>query len=408
MPYSGRRNSRPSSRGRGGRFSKRKKFQKQRINHDKYIQKADPQPLIEEESGVNFADTQLHEFLKRNILKKGFQQATPIQAKVMSAVQEGRDVLGIAATGTGKTAAFLIPLIDKILQGPNGQQILVIAPTRELALQIEQELKSLEQRSLKIFSISLVGGTSVRRDVKNLKRKSHFYIGTPGRILDHLEKGHLNISNASTCVLDEADQMLDMGFAQDIKDIQGYLPDEFQSLLFTATLNKKMRPFADAIVDNPVVVEIKQQDASKNVHQDVIKFNTHHEKVDKLHELLEEENTSKTLVFTETKAQADRLSDELYDRGLSVEAIHGDKSLKQRRRALENFKKGRADVLVATDVAARGIDIKNVSHVVNYDEPNNYDTYIHRIGRTGRAGNVGWAYTFVKSAGGHRVGNRHH
>jgi ATP-dependent RNA helicase RhlE len=368
------------------------------------VRVAQPEPLIEEETGQLYQDLDLHPQLKANLKERGFEQTTPIQSKVLEYVSAGRDILGMAATGTGKTAAFLVPLFNSALKNPGKNKVLIVAPTRELALQIQSEFNALEQRKLKLFSISLVGGTPVFKDVKSLRKTHDFYIGTPGRLIDLINRGTLKVNDVSTFVLDEADQMLDMGFADDIKEIRKKLPEQHQTLLFTATMNKKMRPFATNMLHDPMTVEVKQQDASKNVHQNVVFFDHHTEKVDKLEEILKQDTTTKTLVFTETKRQADELADELDYRGHKVEAIHGDKSLGQRRRGLDNFKKGYADVLVATDVAARGIDVKHITHVINYDEPNNYEIYTHRIGRTGRAGSTGNALTFIRKSG----SGRHH
>lgn len=340
-----------------------------------------------------FADFQISDKLKENILQKGYKIPTPIQDKAIPAILEGKDLIGIANTGTGKTAAFLIPLIDKVFKNRN-QKVLIVAPTRELAMQIRDEFFAFS-RNLGIYCALCIGGANIRRQIGDLMRNPSFVIGTPGRIQDLIRSRALNLSGFGSVVLDETDRMVDIGFIKDIKFIVSLLPKIRQSLFFSATVGHEAREILASFVQNPVTISVKIRDVIENITQSTVKIPDSNMKVEKLHELLISPECEKVLVFGRTKYGVQRLSDELVRRGFKSDAIHGNKRQAQRTRTLEMFKRSEIKVLIATDVASRGLDIPNVSHVVNYDLPESYDAYIHRIGRTGRADKKGVALTFT-------------
>lgn len=341
----------------------------------------------------SFNDFEISNNLKVNITKRGYTSPTPIQDKIIPHIIEGRDVVGIANTGTGKTASFLIPLLDKVL-GDQNQKVLIIAPTRELAVQIRAELFEFS-KGLPVRSTLLIGGSSLNRQIESLRRGQNFVIGTPGRIKDLNQQGKLPFNQFNNIVLDEVDRMLDMGFIHDIKAIIEALPTKRQSLFFSATVTDKIKEIMSGFLTNPVHVSVKTQDTSLNVKQDIVKL-AGRPKIDVLRELLVLEEFQKVLVFGRTKRGAEKLSKVLQSKGFKANAIHGNKSQSQRQRALQQFKDDYVQVLIATDVIARGLDIENVTHVINYDLPESYENYIHRIGRTGRADNQGVALTFVE------------
>jgi superfamily II DNA/RNA helicase len=318
--------------------------------------------------------------------------ATPIQAKAIPQILKGIDVVGIADTGTGKTAAFLVPLINKVL-GNRKAKVLIVAPTRELAAQTDQELKNLA-KGLKIFSVCCVGGTSVSRQMSELRYFNNFIIGTPGRLKDLIDRKRINLAEFSTIVLDEADRMLDMGFINDMRFLMAGMPQNRQTLFFSATLSPEIDRLIGEFLRDPVKISIKTRDTSQNVEQDVVKINGRN-KTEVLRELLAREEFSKVLIFGRTKHGVENLCKTLEKNGFKTESIHGDKNYSRRVKSLELFKQDRIQVLVATDVAARGLDIANVSHVINYDLPQSYEDYIHRIGRTGRGNQYGKALTFI-------------
>lgn len=339
-----------------------------------------------------FADFPLSNQLKKNILAKGYETPTQIQDEVIPLLIESRDVIGMARTGTGKTAAFLIPLINKIYNNKS-EKVLIITPTRELAIQIEAEFRGLAQQ-MGLFSVVCIGGVSIRRQISQLRRNPNFVIGTPGRLKDLEERRMLSFRDYASIVLDEVDRMLDMGFMPDVRHIVSRLSKQRQSLFFSATVPDKMRDVIGSFLNNPVSVSIKSTSVPTNVDQDVIRINGK-SKIDVLHDLLIKDGFDKVLVFIRTKRAIERLVKELRDRGFQVSSIHGNKSQHQRQRALEEFKRNRIKVLLATDVASRGLDIDDVTHVINYDLPESYENYIHRIGRTGRMDKKGTALTFV-------------
>ena len=340
-----------------------------------------------------FVDFAISDQLKHNIVARGYETPTPIQDQIIPHILEGRDVVGLANTGTGKTAAFLIPLLDNIYQ-QKSEKVLILAPTRELAVQIESELR-LFSRSLRVNSSLCIGGASINRQIDSLRRNPQFIIGTPGRLIDLEKRRFLNFNNFSTIVLDEVDQMFDMGFIHDMKYVIARLPQERHSLFFSATLPHKLNDVVHSFLTNPIKVQVETQKASTNVDQDVVKINGQ-SKVELLHDLLAQEGFDKVLVFGRTKRGLDKLDRTLYKRGFRVAAIHGNKSQSQRQRALKQFKGDVVQVLLATDIASRGLDIDDVTHVINYDLPQTHEDYIHRIGRTGRANKTGVALSFVE------------
>jgi ATP-dependent RNA helicase RhlE len=359
----------------------------------KFINKA----IITEEVPVfvpehKFENFALEAVLLKNILSKGYENPTPIQDRAIPHLLRGEDIVGIANTGTGKTAAFLIPLINKILLNPN-EKVLVVVPTRELAFQIDEELRAFAKNS-GLFSVIVIGGASMSKQISELRQKHHFVIGTPGRLKDHIENNHLDLSRFSSVVLDEADRMLDMGFINDMRFMMDRMPKERHTLFFSATLSPEIERLVHDFLINPTRISVKTRDTAGNIDQDVIRIKNK-TKFDVLRELLVQEEFNKVLVFSRTKHGADKLSQQLKKEGVKSECIHGDKNQQARLRALNDFKSGRVTALIATDVAARGLDISDVSHVINYDLPATYEDYIHRIGRTGRAAKKGKALTFV-------------
>lgn len=340
----------------------------------------------------SFGNFSLISQLQLNIKDKGYTTPTPIQDQAIPALLSDRDLIGIANTGTGKTAAFLIPLINKVCAN-RLEKVLIITPTRELAIQINDEFKSLSKR-LNLFSTVCIGGTSLGRQITELRRSPNFVIGTPGRLKDLEQRRAVKFSYFKSLVLDEVDRMLDMGFIHDIRHIVSLLPKDRQSLFFSATLPADIQSLANEFLTNPITIRLKQANTAANIEQKIIKTNGQN-KLDLLHELLIKDEFNKVLVFGRTKWGMEKLSKALQERGFRTVTIHGNKSQHQRQMALEQFKSNKAKILLATDVASRGLDIANVSHVINYDLPESYEAYIHRIGRTGRADKKGVALSFV-------------
>ena len=341
----------------------------------------------------SFADFQVSDQLKRNIIERGYKTPTPIQDKAIPSVLEGRDLIGIANTGTGKTAVFLIPLINKVLKDRR-QKVLIVAPTRELATQIRDEFFAFS-KGLNIYSALCIGGANMVRQKNDLKRNPNFVIGTPGRIQDLLRLRDLSLFDFGSVVIDEADRMVDIGFINDIRYIISLLPKTRQSLFFSATIDGKVKEILSSFVQNPVTVSVKTRETAENIEQNTIKIIDRSKKIDQLHNLLIQKGFEKVLIFGRTKHGVQKLSDELVKRGFKADAIHGNKKQNQRIKILEKFKRSEIQILLATDVASRGLDIPNVSHVINYDLPESCETYIHRIGRTGRLDKKGIALTFI-------------
>ncbi len=381
---------RPSG-SRGGRGGKR--FGGENIDVSRFINRATT--VVEEVYTPvhTFTDFKVDQKLKDKIAARGYTIPSPIQDQAIPNALDGRDIIGLANTGTGKTAAFLIPTINKIIKDKRHKAI-IITPTRELAIQIQKECLELT-RGLGIFNVTCVGGAPIRFQIENLSRTHHIIIGTPGRLKDLLDKKKLNMSNIGTVVLDEADRMLDMGFIDEVRYFLKHIEGDRQMLLFSATMAPAIEKLIHEFLNNPVKISVKSRDTSKNVDQDVIRVADKTKKLDILAGLLKDTAFQKVLIFVETKRSVDQLHDELRMRGFKSDSIHGDKRQRERQNALRAFAEGKTQVLIATDVAARGLDISGVTHVINYEVPQTYDTYVHRIGRTGRANKKGVALTFV-------------
>ncbi len=392
--FSGGR-GRGGNRGGGGRGGKNGRPNPgEKININRFINKAVETLTVETfVPDHKFADFEITPKLKEAIIAKGYVTPTPIQDKTIPHILKGKDVVGIANTGTGKTGAFLIPLINKIILDPR-EQALIIVPTRELAIQIEEELRGFT-KGLYIHSVVCVGGMGIGLQISQLRKHHHFIIGTPGRLKDLIERKRINLAKFNSVVLDEADRMLDMGFIDDMRYVMSLMPKPRHTLFFSATMSADIQKLIGAFLNEPVSISVKTGDTSKNVDQDVVRFNTKEDKIDTLHNLLIQPDFEKVIIFGRTKHGVENLSRDLVRRGFKAESIHGDKSHSQRQRSLRAFKEHNAKILVATDVAARGLDIPNVSHVINFDIPESYEDYVHRIGRTGRAGKKGKALTFI-------------
>jgi len=343
---------------------------------------------------VLFSSLSLPESLKTTIVRHGYTTLTPIQAKGIPAIRDGKDVIGIANTGTGKTAAFLIPLVENILKDYS-YRALIISPTRELALQTRDELRKFSG-NMPIFSTLVIGQSSMREQISSIRHNPHVVVGTPGRLKDLIKRGVLKLGNYKMIILDEADQMLDMGFIHDVKEIISHLPPVRQSLFFSATLSPAIKGLIESFVKNPITISVKTQETVSHIKQDLVRLSNGATKMDKLHALLNQSDFKKVLVFGRTKRGVEKISKTLYMKGLKVTSIHGDKAQFQRQQAIRMFKEDVVSIMIATDVAARGLDIPNVTHVINYDIPQTYEDYIHRIGRTGRANSAGNALTFVE------------
>lgn len=363
------------------------------IDISRFVKKAVDRPEVKPVEIENtFSDFGFVPPLLKNLAVKNFTSPTPIQDQAIGQIMDGHDLIGLASTGTGKTGAFLLPMINKAFEDSN-QKVLIIAPTRELALQIANEFHSFSF-GMRIFSALCVGGMPIYKQITNLRRKPQFVIGTPGRLQDLHKRNLLDYEQFQNIVLDEVDRMLDMGFINEIRDILGQMPKVRQSLFFSATMPPKIKSLTEEFLQYPVTVSINAGETAHNVDQDIVRV-SEGDKFAKLQEILVQEGFKKVLIFSETKRDVEKLTNNLIDRGYKVESIHGDKRQGQRQKALNQFKNNEVTILVATDVAARGLDIKDVSHVINYTIPQTYDDYIHRIGRTGRGNSKGKALTFV-------------
>ena len=375
------------SGGRGGGFSRH-------IDTAKFINKAvvtEIQVVFKPEHA--FTDFNIDARLKANIIARKYLLPTQIQDKAIPHVLLGVDVVGIANTGTGKTAAFLIPLINKVLIQPR-TKVLIVVPTRELADQITDEFRSLTP-GLNMQAVCAVGGASIVNQIRQLSRQPQFLVGTPGRLRDLIDRSKVDLSQYSTVVLDEADRMLDMGFINEIKFMLAKMPASRHTLFFSATMSSEIQALIRQFLTNPVNISVKTGDTPASVDQDVVRVPVGKNKFDILCEMLRKPDFNKVLIFGKTKHGVQRLALQLSALGFKSESIHGNKTQPQRQRALNLFKEHHMNILVATDVAARGLDIAGVSHVINYDLPATYEDYVHRIGRTGRSGLKGRALTFV-------------
>jgi superfamily II DNA/RNA helicase len=394
--FSARRNSRPNNFNRSrpqGNSSRGPK--KQTIHPSRFINRAKERVEAPAYAPTHqFEDFALNTKLMQNVLAQGFKAPSAIQDQAIPIALTGADVIGLANTGTGKTAAFLLPILEKLNGDEQRNSVLIMAPTRELAQQIDDEFRRFS-KDLRLFSAICVGGMNIERQIRDLKRQPHVVIGTPGRLKDLINRRVLRLSQVNTLVLDEADRMLDMGFINDIRYILQQVPANRQTLCFSATITPTIQSLVQEFMKEPQTVSVRTGETSDHVDQDVIEAFDKVHKLELLSELLKQDEFEKVLVFGETKFGVQRLADALSKQEIPSEAIHGNKSQSQRQRALNAFKSDRVKVLVATDVAARGLDIPDVSHVINFDQPQTYDDYVHRIGRTGRGGKSGKALTFV-------------
>lgn len=348
---------------------------------------------------TTFTDLDLHKLLMKSINKQGYDTPTPIQAQAIPHLLDGRDLLGIAQTGTGKTAAFALPTLDYLLEHesprtPKKPRVLVLAPTRELASQIAESFRSYSE-FMDCVVQTVFGGVKINKQIRDLQKGPHVLVATPGRLLDLMGQGALSLASIEVLILDEADQMLDMGFIHDIRKVMAAVPKDRQTLLFSATMPKTISDMAKQYLDDPVKVSVAPQaTTAERVNQGVIHVATS-DKTALLNAFLHANDVNRALVFTRTKHGADKVVRKLIAGGHKAAAIHGNKSQPQRIKALDAFKAGTSPILVATDIAARGIDVDGVSHVINFEMPNVAEQYVHRIGRTARAGREGLAVSFV-------------
>jgi superfamily II DNA/RNA helicase len=396
-----KRNFRRNSNSRNRRSSNRRRKNHQRnskIPTHKYISKPKAKSETSNEkikyTGIKFSEFDLEEKLARNIKQKNYEFTTEIQEKTIPTINDGQDVLGISETGSGKTASFLIPMINQLLKDKS-KKLLIIAPTRELAQQTAKEAISLVKGSHIHVSL-IIGGENFGRQLSDLRKGYQLIVGTPGRLNDMIKKGFIKPHMIGNIIIDEVDRMLDMGFIDDIKFIFDKLPKDRQSLFFSATHNKQVEKIVSKLSQNYKLVKLANNTPNDSVVQDVVAYSKKEEKISILKNLLSKQSVKKAIIFVETKKFADKVDKILYKSKFRVGVIHGDKRQNQRKRIIQKFRKSKIDYLVATNVAARGIDIDDITHIINLDEPGTYDEYIHRIGRTGRNGSVGKALTFVK------------
>lgn len=345
---------------------------------------------------IRFDELELNPKILRGIKDMGFEEATPIQAQGIPAVLSGRDVIGQAQTGTGKTAAFGIPVLESVDASSHKTQVIILSPTRELAIQVADEIRKLAKYMHGVKVLPVYGGQDISRQIKALKGGVQIIIGTPGRLMDHLRKKTIRPDHVKTIVLDEADEMLNMGFREDIETVLEYLPQEHQTVLFSATMPKPILEITRKYQHDAINIKIVKKELTvANIDQYYYDVKRK-DKIDVLTRLLDYYNPKLSLVFCNTKKMVDELAYELCGRGYSAEGLHGDMKQVQRDRVMKNFRNGKTDILIATDVAARGIDVDDVEAVFNYDLPQDDEYYVHRIGRTGRAGRCGKAFSFVK------------
>lgn len=373
--------------------AKRRGPKKDYIHPSRFVKEAKPTTETAYAATYKFDDFRTNELIKENIIAKGFVTPSPIQDQAIPHGLDGRDVIGIANTGTGKTVAFAVPVLHRLMEDA-AAKALIIAPTRELAQQIETECRQIGRKS-GLLGALIIGGAPMGPQLRDLRAEPQIVIGTPGRIMDHMQRGSLDLSDFSLVVLDEVDRMLDMGFVNDVRTILGELNEQRQSFFFSATLDGKVNELISKFSNDPVTVSVKTGNTSDNVHQDIVCYDKTSDKIEQLHSLLIKGEIAKAIIFDDTQRSVERLHEELQSRGFKTDAIHGGKTQGQRQRALSRFKKNEVSILVATDVAARGIDVADITHVINFSTPQSYEDYIHRIGRAGRAGRIGYALTFV-------------
>jgi ATP-dependent RNA helicase RhlE len=347
---------------------------------------------------LSFSDLKLIEPLKRALAESGYTIPTPIQAEAIPSLLEGRDLLGCAQTGTGKTAAFALPILNRLVENPKKAppkhtRVLVLTPTRELAIQVHESFQTYG-KNLSLKQVVIFGGVGQSPQVKAMSAGVDVLVATPGRLLDLIEQGLVKLTNLEVFVLDEADRMLDMGFIHDIKKILKLLPAKRHNLFFSATMPPVIEKLANSILSNPIRVEVTPVSSTAELISQTVMLVDRENKRPLLKHILADANFKRVIVFSRTKHGANKIVDYLEKAGIIAEAIHGNKSQTARQKALENFRSGKIRVLIATDIAARGIDIDDITHVVNYDLPNESESYVHRIGRTARAGASGIAISF--------------
>jgi superfamily II DNA/RNA helicase len=362
-------------------------------NPERFIN-TNPREVVEEiyKPKHKFDQFGLNPKIVKTLSTLGIKSPSPIQDQIIPLIMKGRDVVGIAETGTGKTAAFLLPLIEKTLKDKN-RLTLVVTPTRELAIQINEEFRSIGKEFM-LFSTVCVGGMNIGPQVRGLKKRNNFVIGTPGRLIDLINRKDFDPRIVTTVVLDEADRMLDMGFIGDMKKILSRTPTNRETLFFSATMPEDAKKLVNDFLKNPLEVSVKKKDVTDSIKQDVVQHG-HHDKYETLVNMLRKVEFKRVIIFGAMKHSVKRLARELTADGIKSESIHGNKTHSQRQKALAALKNGDVRVLVATDVAARGIHVDGVSHVINYDLPASFEDYVHRIGRTGRGKRRGMALTFV-------------
>lgn len=395
----GRSNGGGGSRGGYGggrsRGGPKKQGRGQYIHPSKFIREATP---VKEEDYTpihTFDDFKVSDVLKANLASNGYIKPSPVQDQTIPLGLQGKDIIGIANTGTGKTVAFGIPVLDKLINDRQSKA-LIIAPTRELAQQIDDEFRKVAKGS-GLSGAILIGGTPMGPQLRDLRSNPQIVIGTPGRVKDHINRGSFRARDFNLVVLDEVDRMLDMGFVDDVTQILSEVSPNRQSFFFSATMDPKIQTLIQTFSNDPEMISVKTGDTSDNVHQNIIEYRGRDQKLDKLHDLLIQDHVEKTIIFHDTQRAVEDLARQLYERGFKSDAIHGAKTQVQRQRALNKFKNSEVHILVATDVAARGIDVKDITHVINYTVPQTYSDYTHRIGRAGRAGKTGHALTFVEA-----------
>ncbi|MEQ8325097.1 MAG: DEAD/DEAH box helicase [Vicingaceae bacterium] len=393
--YKVKNNKRRTHAPRNRKQQGRKKNQ-EIVDVSRYVNKQTPVgEVVAYELKHQFSDFNLDPRILQRLIEKGYINPTEIQDKSIAHMMERKDVIGVAGTGTGKTAAFLLPIIQSLLIDDMTQKALVIAPTRELATQIYDEFKELS-RGMNLFATCLIGGIPVHKSIKDLQRKNHIVIGTPGRLADMMQRGHLRVNKTEILVLDEFDRMLDMGFVDEMMAIDEKMIAKEQTLLFSATMDESIRSIVQKITLDPVEIRATQGLRPVNsIEQEILRVPKDANKMDMLHDLIFKSANQKIILFCATKRKVDKIHRQLVSKSIKTDLIHGDKSQRAREVALRKFKNGHIDVLVATDVLARGIDVSDVSLVINYEVPQSYNDYIHRIGRTGRAGKLGKAITFI-------------
>ncbi|MCA9172106.1 MAG: DEAD/DEAH box helicase, partial [Planctomycetales bacterium] len=355
--------------------------------------------LTESETLPSFAELQLAEPLCEALAKAGYERPTSIQAETIPHLLAGRDVLGQGKTGTGKTAAFALPLLSRLDLSNNKPQVLVLTPTRELALQVAAAFEKYAQCLYNFRCLAVYGGADFGPQLNQLRRGVQVIVGTPGRVMDHMRRETLSLDSLQTLVLDEADEMLQMGFAEDVEWILTQAPKQRQIALFSATLPEPIRRIAQTHLNDPAEITIQTHTATVDTIRQRYMVSQRFQKIDDLDRILEAEPTDGVIIFVKTKSMTVELADELVRRGHAACALNGDMAQGLRERTVEQLRAGRLDVLVATDVAARGLDVQRISHVINYDSPSNSETYIHRIGRTGRAGRSGESILFIDPRG---------